>query len=85
MVISLGAACENHDRCYGTCGKAKQECDDQFYNDAMRECNSYPGWSFGKTRQDCMRFAGIYHAAIANNQDAYKNAQKEACDCKKKK
>jgi RHS repeat-associated protein len=32
---SFEQACQNHDRCYSTCGKSKNECDTAFLNDMM--------------------------------------------------
>lgn len=37
---SIEPACVKHDRCYGTCGVGKDDCDRKFKEDIRRECGS---------------------------------------------
>jgi len=78
--INFSGPCEHHDACYSTCSQAKKDCDDQFYNDMMTVCNAMKGWPRTLYYADCVRYAGIYHAAVQKyGQSAYDSAQKSAC------
>ncbi|RJQ43130.1 MAG: hypothetical protein C4538_12520 [Nitrospiraceae bacterium] len=73
--------CENHDKCYDTCGKSQFECAAMFFTDMMRECRKLtwnPISQFG-----CIETAIIYSAAVGSpiGYPAYNNAQKKGC-CK---
>lgn len=73
-------ACEDHDKCYSTCGQSKAGCDKQFYNDMRKECSRIGVWSpaYGK----CRAYAALYYSAVNKwGQRAYDAAQKQ-CGCK---
>ncbi len=83
---SFGASfkkdCNNHDICYGTCGKTKDSCDKMFYNDLMKTCHA-----IGFTNAvdvlltiQCNDQAAIYYKAVVFAAgSAYQDAQSEAC------
>jgi hypothetical protein len=37
-------ACQKHDDCYGTCGKTKQQCDQEFLLDSRNSAYFYAVW-----------------------------------------
>jgi hypothetical protein len=68
-----------HDKCYGTCGKSKAECDSNLLKDAKNVCNGLSGYWY----YDCMAAAFTYYGAVAALGDlSYYLAQKKNC-CKK--
>lgn len=73
--------CNNHDICYGTCGKPKALCDNEFWEEMMDYCKSWQKNSTEFFRQ-CNSLANIYAAAVkALGCSAYTDAQKQACYC----
>ncbi|MBK9127945.1 MAG: hypothetical protein IPM13_09105 [Phycisphaerales bacterium] len=69
-------ACNQHDRCDGTPGKTKQECDDELYSDMLKVCSSYED---PNTRARCNRWAETYYVAVLRvGGPAYRGAQQEA-------
>lgn len=81
--FSFLGACRRHDICYGTCGKSKELCDKNFYDDMKSECDKLP-W-YMRSKRNCNFAASAYVTAVAvKGGDAYRNAQKKACkDCAK--
>jgi len=65
--------CENHDRCYETCGVRKPDCEDDFRNCLTRTC---------KSQWNCliaaMLTADITKSDLSN--EAFENAQRECKD-----
>ncbi|MBI5409589.1 MAG: RHS domain-containing protein [Nitrospirae bacterium] len=73
--------CENHDKCYDSCGKSKPICDVLFFNNMMQECSKLT-WN-PISQLGCIETATIYYTAVVTfGYPAYNNAQKGAC-CKK--
>ena len=70
----FSSACKKHDDCYGTCGRSKEICDQDFYTNMVIECKKLNGfWA-----EDCMSTALTYYGAVKKfGAGAYKNAQKE--------
>ncbi len=65
-------ACEKHDGCYGSCGKKKSECDENFKSDMLQECAKLKGY----WRQDCNATASVYYMAVdIFGGPAYRSAQ----------
>jgi hypothetical protein len=85
------SACQGHDCCYGTCGKSKSVCDENFLNDMIAACNrSWPvssvskGIINGQYYAMCLAVARVYYDAVSatgTGQDAYNAGQKEVCNC----
>jgi RHS repeat-associated protein len=67
--------CKQHDDCYGTCGKPKRTCDQEFYRNMLNECGKLSGlWL-----DDCIASAQTYHWAVNKfGLQAYNAAQKES-------
>jgi len=86
--------CNQHDVCYGTCNSDKSTCDNAFRKDLMNECfKKFPvtkndGCSDGLcfSNQDrlgmCLSRARLYYKLVSGaGQEAYNDAQKQACQC----
>ena len=68
--------CDEHDRCYSTLGKTKQECDNEFLRDLLRICISYPR---SDQRDGCFAWAKRYYDGVRKwGGGAYFDAQREA-------
>jgi alpha-tubulin suppressor-like RCC1 family protein len=74
--------CDNHDRCYGTCGADKNRCDTTFLNEMLAVCSSSYTNNPGAYAA-CEARAHAYFAAVAifGGTLAYEPAQKDACGC----
>lgn len=59
-------ACEQHDRCYETCGRSKAECDHEFERNMEAECrDAYPGGGIDYLRRNsCIGIANTYAVAV---------------------
>lgn len=71
-------ACRNHDKCYDTCGKSKEHCDDVFKSKMHDVCNStYASIWHTVQRRLCKETANTYHSAVNRmGGDAYREAQR---------
>jgi len=65
-------ACDHHDKCYGTPGATKDQCDSTMLQESLAACSS-AGWG----RQGlCRTMAGKYHSAVTTGgQNAFNIAQ----------
>jgi hypothetical protein len=84
MAANFKPACDEHDRCYGTCNSNRNVCDRNLRRDMQRACDeAYP------QHEDFYDHAGVchsrtnayYNAVNDRGNDAFETAQKEACDC----
>ena len=68
-------ACQNHDDCYGTCGKEKGDCDEAFRNDMNAVCESVPvkitTWCYRSRR----------HASLSGQSYRYRCTKYPRSDC----
>lgn len=74
--FNFEAACNNHDKCYGTCNMSKADCDYMFYNDMLNLCGNII------TDPYCPTLALLYYSAVAHTGagvEAYEAGQKDAC------
>ena len=72
-------ACNNHDVCYTTLGKARSSCDSDFYTDLKAECVATTNNSASETL--CIASAlGIYQAVRSEGLLAFNNAQQTTSD-----
>jgi hypothetical protein len=80
---SFLAACNAHDRCYGTCRAEKSACDDAFVAGITKACrDAFKKGS--KNRRDCMETVKTYELGVrlgGTLVGAYDDAQSEACQC----
>jgi hypothetical protein len=95
-MINFKDPCDGHDRCYSTCGKLKDDCDQSFRGDLWTAC--YLKWGRDDFTADppkfslptpdqfflkrCIQLADIYYQAVAKGGNTpYTDAQKEGCKC----
>lgn len=73
-------ACDEHDACYDTLGKSKNDCDRAFHNRMLGICARDHNTWFGKPLKiACNGRADAYYWAVRKyGQDAYDAAQKQA-------
>jgi hypothetical protein len=75
---SFFSACKAHDIGYNTCGKPKQETDDQFLADMLAACQCLDGLK----RSECTTLAVLYHRGVTSGgEGAFGDAQDKACVC----
>jgi RHS repeat-associated protein len=61
-LFSFNQPCQDHNICYGTCGKTRLACDLRFLRDALDQCKNETG--LRNPSGDCQRLAQAYYAAI---------------------
>ena len=80
-VVCFGDACNEHDRCYGTCGTSKVVCDDFFLDILLDTCRETRGED-DEVFERCVSLAYIYWQAVARfGQIAFDIAQNVNCTC----
>ena len=68
--------CNLHDECYGTCGKDKEQCDNEFKSCANRQC------SRAVKKAECRSSVNYYMIALKMvSCPMYTSAQESICDC----
>lgn len=73
--------CNNHDRCYGMCGAPKEWCDNVFWEEMVKYCESWRRHTIEFYR-DCMTLAHTYAEAVnIFGCSAYTKGQRKACIC----
>jgi len=79
-VQQFDVACNEHDACYDTYGKSKEECDKAFHNRMLGICARDHNTIFGRPlRIACNRNADAFYAAVsAGARDAYNQGQAAA-------
>jgi hypothetical protein len=74
--------CDVHDKCYGTCGKSRNDCDSEFKKCMARQCKKYDAKKAKKQREDCEGQAQMFFTGTRSLVcQAYLDSQKEACVC----
>ena len=76
--------CDDHDRCYGTVGADKAQCDLDFFNGLLSGCDKELDFTVSPSaRGRCQIVAFIYYRAMQTqaSMDAYNTAQEEARRC----
>jgi hypothetical protein len=73
-------ACDEHDDCYDTLGKSRQECDNAFHNRMLGICARDHNTWFGKgLKAACNGRADAYYAGVKKRgEEAYDKAQTAA-------
>ena len=85
-IVSFVEACNNHDKCYGTCGSSKEDCDKKLGHDMENACKNKFGilrFVFRKSYLLCLAQAKIYELALLNvsaADAAFEKAQDVACE-----
>lgn len=74
----FAVACREHDACYDTFGKSRQECDKAFHNRMLGICARDHNTIFGRPlRAKCNGMADVYYRAVQKGGDkAYRDSQK---------
>ena len=73
--------CNDHDRCYGTCGASKDKCDNVFWQRMKKYCESQRQRSMDFYR-DCQTLSSLYAGGVkALGCSFYIDAQRQACTC----
>lgn len=77
-LFNIKEACDTHDRCYGTCGKDKVNCDTGLFRDIYTICMKDGGWLL---QPICKRIATAYSGAVLIlGNKYYEEGQDEACE-----
>ena len=95
--FDFSSPCENHDNCYETCGRSKNDCDSSFLKDMMSVCSKQPevveelcfsSYTHSYTtcrdmpRARCENFARTYYNAVVRwGGNPYNNAQSKNGCC----
>lgn len=75
--------CNEHDRCYGTCGVSKDQCDREFSQRMNKYCKLQRKRSVD-LYQNCMGVTSLYTTGVMTlGCSFYLDAQKQACICKR--
>eukprot|EP01087_Luapelamoeba_hula_P000629 TRINITY_DN10477_c0_g1_i1.p1 TRINITY_DN10477_c0_g1~~TRINITY_DN10477_c0_g1_i1.p1 ORF type:complete len:186 (+),score=19.08 TRINITY_DN10477_c0_g1_i1:1-558(+) len=70
--------CDEHDKCYDTCGQLRSECDDKFQACMAALCAK----QYSTKKQECANTANIYHmGTTAFGCSAFLASQAQACEC----
>lgn len=80
-------ACDDHDRCYGTCNADKEDCDDDFQR--MMEMECIEAWAGDPLLRrnplllvQCITIAAAFHEAVdRRGAQPFRGGQIEACWC----
>merc|ERR1712130_524082 len=78
--FSFLECCNQHDYCYGTCGKTKSQCDADFY--ACTDCSCEAAYDNFLEQDACEEVACAYFQAVDDfGCYSYTEGQKGACSC----
>ena len=79
-VWGFSPACDDHDRCYGTCDSYKSFCDANFYTTMLTSCGQ--NWNSSVDLNHCLDWADFFYSAVhwLGNRP-FEMAQKEDCAC----
>lgn len=82
LIADFEPACDNHDRCYTTCGSSRSACDDAFGHDMYRICRDTFPWWMVHLRIICFADAELMELAVEScGSGPYKDAQVAFCRC----
>ena len=81
-LVNFTPCCNDHDRCYGTCGSNRADCDSELSDCMKNACDNY--FTLPITwheRAACRVTASVYWGTLrVLGGEAYESAQDEACD-----
>lgn len=84
MRYGLGKCCDQHDRCYGTCGKSFQDCEKQFSSCLVDRCenNNVTKFAPNLTPKLCMELGrNLTALSGALGRPFWEKSQKFDCSC----
>lgn len=74
--------CNNHDCCYETCNRTKDECDLAFNSDMLAVCNQPVSGFCATLVPDCLEWTATYFDGVAAAAgSSYTNGQNRSCQC----
>jgi hypothetical protein len=74
--------CNNHDCCYETCNRTKNECDLAFNSDMLAVCNQPVSGFCATLVPDCIGWTATYFdGVVALSGSSYTNGQNRSCQC----
>lgn len=74
--------CNNHDCCYETCNRSKEECDLAFNSDMLAVCNQPISGICATLIPGCIEWTVIYFDSVAVGAgSSYTNGQNRSCQC----
>jgi hypothetical protein len=74
--------CNNHDCCYETCNRSKEECDRAFNSDMLAVCNQPVSGFCATLVPDCVNWTATYFDGVALAAgSSYTNGQNRSCQC----
>lgn len=79
--VSFTPCCEQHDRCYSTCGASRQCCDVLLYSCVLTRCHLAGQSSRERGRPTLCEVAGFIYLRVVQKEggDAFNDAQGTAC------
>ncbi|MCD8299322.1 MAG: hypothetical protein LUD39_06170, partial [Opitutae bacterium] len=82
LTVSFRESCNEHDKCYGTCGSDKSTCDENFLSSMHEACTEKLGDNI-YYRYKCLLFAWSYYLVVSKlpifADHIYDSAQDEFC------
>jgi len=77
--FNFKSACDNHDVCYGSCGRPKGGCDDRFFVEMIAHCFERTKWVPHRFAL-CVATATAYYKAVGlGGSDASEKGQDDHC------
>ena len=75
-----GRPCDNHDRCYQTCGSSRAVCDARMLGEMLSVCRRSA--ASASVKSDCFKWANVYYAGlVAGGGPAHLERQAQVCGC----
>lgn len=81
MPCDFTDACNDHDICYATCNKGKENCDKDLLAAMRGVCDRELSWLTPLAKSRCYGLARLYWSAVNYfGDDPYEEAQDMACE-----
>ena len=75
-----GRPCDNHDRCYQTCGSSRAVCDAGMLGEMLSVCRRSS--ASARVKRDCFKWANVYYSGlVAGGGPAHFERQAQVCGC----
>ena len=77
--VDFKECCDNHDFCYGTCGKIKSDCDRKLGDCMRKKCDEALGFAYHE-KALCYKMANAYEWAVKTfGEEAFEAGQDSGC------
>lgn len=81
--LELDAECDAHDECYTNCERTHESCDNEFYDNSVKQCLNVYGSTWNPLYWWCVyRVGQFYDGIIASS--AWLESMKDSCYCSSK-